>query len=117
MDKRISKITNGLKGRITIPSDKSISHRAVIFSSLANGKSVIKNFSKGHDPLSTLEVCKNLGINYEFINNELHITSQGRLQTPENPLYCGNSGATVRLMGGGVAGQEFEATLTGGQSL
>lgn len=117
MDKRISKITNGLKGRITIPSDKSISHRAVIFSSLANGKSVIKNFSKGHDPLSTLEVCKNLGINYEFINNELHITSQGRLQTPENPLYCGNSGTTMRLMAGVLAGQNFNSTLTGDQSL
>ena len=117
MDKRISKITNGLKGRITIPSDKSISHRAVIFSSLANGKSVIKNFSKGHDPLSTLEVCKNLGINYEFINNELHITSQGRLQTPENPLYCGNSGTTMRLMAGVLAGQKFNSTLTGDQSL
>ena len=117
MDKRISKITNGLKGRITIPSDKSISHRAVIFSSLANGKSVIKNFSKGHDPLSTLEVCKNLGINYGFINNELHITSQGRLQTPENPLYCGNSGTTMRLMAGVLAGQKFNSTLTGDQSL
>ncbi len=117
MDKRISKITNGLKGRITIPSDKSISHRAVIFSSLANGKSVIKNFSKGHDPLSTLEVCKNLGINYEFINNELHITSQGRLQTPKNPLYCGNSGTTMRLMAGVLAGQKFNSTLTGDQSL
>lgn len=117
MDKRISKITNGLKGRITIPPDKSISHRAVIFSSLANGKSVIKNFSKGHDPLSTLEVCKNLGINYEFINNELHITSQGRLQTPENPLYCGNSGTTMRLMAGVLAGQKFNSTLTGDQSL
>lgn len=117
MDKRISKITNGLKGRITIPSDKSISHRAVIFSSLANGKSVIKNFSKGHDPLSTLEVCKNLGINYEFINNELHITSQGRLQTPENPLYCGNSGTTMRLMAGVLTGQKFNSTLTGDQSL
>lgn len=117
MDKRITKITNGLKGRITIPSDKSISHRAVIFSSLANGKSVIKNFSKGHDPLSTLEVCKNLGINYEFINNELHITSQGRLQTPENPLYCGNSGTTMRLMAGVLAGQKFNSTLTGDQSL
>ena len=117
MDKRISKITNGLKGRITIPSDKSISHRAVIFSSLANGKSVIKNFSKGHDPLSTLEVCKNLGINYEFINNELHITSQGRLQTPKNPLYCGNSGTTMRLMAGVLAGQKFNSTLTGDQRL
>lgn len=117
MDKKISKIENGLKGRITIPSDKSISHRAVIFSSLANGKSVIKNFSKGHDPLSTLEVCKNLGINYEFINNELHITSQGRLQTPENPLYCGNSGTTMRLMAGVLAGQNFNSTLTGDQSL
>ena len=52
MQKIIHKITNGLKGSVTIPADKSISHRAVMFASIANGKSVIKNFSKGQDPLS-----------------------------------------------------------------
>ena len=66
MDKKISKPNSGLKGQITIPSDKSISHRAVMFSCLANGTSVIKNFSKGQDPLSSLEICKKLGVIAEF---------------------------------------------------
>ena len=69
MKKNVRKLNKALKGEITIPSDKSISHRAVIFSSLAKGKSIIKNFSKGQDPLSSLEICKMLGVNYEFKND------------------------------------------------
>ncbi|MFQ8625373.1 MAG: hypothetical protein ACLSA2_02265 [Candidatus Gastranaerophilaceae bacterium] len=55
MQKIVKKITNGLKGSVTIPADKSISHRAVMFASLAKGQSIIKNFSKGQDPLSSLK--------------------------------------------------------------
>ncbi len=118
MHKKVSKTESGLKGIITIPSDKSISHRAVILSSLAKGTSVIKNFSKGKDPLSSLEVCKALGIYAEFKdNNELYITSSGRLTLPSNDLYCGNSGTTMRLLAGILAGQSFNSTLTGDESL
>ena len=78
MQKIVNKINNGLKGTVTIPADKSVSHRAVMFASLANGKSVIKNFSKGQDPLSSLKVCKALGIDAEFKDN-LIIKSSGNL--------------------------------------
>lgn len=117
MDKISKKSLNGLKGEITIPSDKSISHRAVIFSSLAKGKSVIKNFSNGQDPKSSLEVCKQLGIDAELKDSTLIVNSKGSLLKPKNPLYCGNSGTTMRLMAGVLAGQNFSSTLTGDESL
>ena len=117
MQKIVHKITNGLKGSVTIPADKSISHRAVMFASLANGKSVIKNFSKGQDPLSSLNVCIALGIDAEFKNDLLIINSNGKLSTPSSSLDCGNSGTTMRLISGILAGQNFNTTLIGDESL
>lgn len=116
MQKIVNKINNGLKGTVTIPADKSVSHRAVMFASLANGKSVIKNFSKGQDPLSSLKVCKALGIDAEFKDN-LIIKSSGNLSAPSEALDCGNSGTTMRLMSGILAGQNFISTLIGDESL
>lgn len=116
MDKKISKPNSKLNGQISIPSDKSISHRAVIFSCLANGTSVIKNFSKGQDPLSTLSICQKLGMTTEF-KDDLYITSCGKLIFPDTELYCGNSGTTMRLMTGILAGQNFNSILTGDESL
>ena len=117
MQKIVHKITNGLKGSVTIPADKSISHRAVMFASLANGKSVIKNFSKGQDPLSSLNVCIALGIDAEFKNDLLIINSNGKLSAPSSSLDCGNSGTTMRLISGILAGQNFNTTLIGDESL
>ncbi len=117
MQKIVHKITNGLKGSVTIPADKSISHRAVMFASLANGKSVIKNFSKGQDPLSSLNVCIALGIDAEFKNDLLIINSNGKLSAPSSSLDCGNSGTTMRLISGILAGQNFNTTLIGDKSL
>lgn len=117
MQKIIYKPQTGLKGTVTIPSDKSISHRAIMFTSLANGKSIIKNFSKGQDPLSSLKVCKTLGIDAEFINDELIVKSNGILSAPQTQLDCGNSGTTMRLMSGILAGQNFNSTLIGDESL
>ena len=116
MDKKISKPNSELKGQITIPSDKSISHRAVMFSCLANGTSVIKNFSKGQDPLSTLSICQKLGMTTEF-KDDLYITSTGKLISPTTDLCSGNSGTTMRLMAGILAGQNFNSILTGDESL
>ena len=116
MQKIVNKINKGLNGSITIPADKSISHRAVMFASLANGKSIIKNFSKGQDPLSSLKVCKSLGINAEF-NEDLIIYSTGKLSAPTNYLDCGNSGTTMRLMSGILATQNFSSVLIGDESL
>lgn len=117
MQKIIYKSEKGLKGTVTIPSDKSISHRAIMFTSLARGKSVIKNFSKGQDPLSSLKVCKALGIDAEFSNEELIVKSKGILSAPQTQLDCGNSGTTMRLMSGILAGQKFNSTLIGDESL
>ena len=118
MQKTVFKNINGLRGEVTIPSDKSISHRAVMLASLANGKSVIKNFSRGQDPLSSLSVCKSLGINYEFTDeNTLIIESEGELKPPAADLDCGNSGTTMRLMAGILAGQNFKSVLIGDESL
>lgn len=117
MQKIVNKINNGLKGSVTIPADKSISHRAVMFASLAKGKSVIKNFSKGQDPHSSLNVCKSLGVEAAFEDNLLIINSTGTLSAPSKLLDCGNSGTTMRLMSGILAGQNFESTLTGDESL
>lgn len=117
MQKIVYKSEKGLKGSVTIPSDKSISHRAIMFTSLAKGKSIIKNFSKGQDPLSSLKVCKALGIDAEFSNEELIVKSKGILSAPQTHLDCGNSGTTMRLMSGILAGQKFNSTLIGDESL
>ena len=106
-----------LKGEINIPADKSVSHRAVIFSSLANGKSVIKNFSNGQDPQSSLKICKALGVDIEQNGTILTVKSDGLLKAPKNQLDCGNSGTTIRLMAGILAGQNFDSVLTGDESL
>lgn len=118
MQIQTKKPKNGLKGTITIPSDKSISHRAVIFSALAKGTSVIENFSNGADCLSSLEVIKNFSVNAQFKDEKtLIINSTGILKAPEKDLYCGNSGTTMRLMSGILAGQNFNSVLTGDESL
>lgn len=106
-----------LKGEINIPADKSVSHRAVIFSSLANGKSVIKNFSNGQDPKSSLKICKALGTDIEQNGTILTVKSNGLLKVPKHQLDCGNSGTTMRLMAGILAGQNFDSVLTGDESL
>ncbi len=116
MQKKVYKLDKGLRGNVIIPSDKSISHRAVIFASLAKGKSVIKNFSKGQDPLSSLNVCRALGVDIE-IGKEVIVSSSGVLQQPSSILNCGNSGTTMRLMAGILAGQNFNSELIGDTSL
>ena len=117
MDKIVEKIKNGLRGEIVIPSDKSISHRAVMFSALANGRSVIRNFSGGQDPHSSLSVCSALGVEYKFLDDVLYVTPNGKLKAPLSVLDCGNSGTTMRLMSGILSGQNFNSVLTGDESL
>lgn len=118
MIKVISKCNHGLKGEISIPSDKSISHRAMMLALLAKGKILIKNFSKAQDPLSTQEVCKILGANVQQINNnDIEVISSGKLTKENNYLNCGNSGTTMRLMSGILASQKFNSILIGDESL
>ncbi len=107
-----------LKGTISIPSDKSMSHRAVLFSSLAEGTSIIKNFSTGDDPHSSIKVCSALGADISFEDETtVIINSDGKLKQAQTELYCGNSGTTMRLMAGILAGQKFNSILTGDESL
>ena len=118
MDKIVEKNIKGLKGEIVIPSDKSISHRAIMISSLAKGKTKIKNFSKGADCHSTLKVFSQLGIEHEFLaEQDLIVVSDGKLKAPTKDLDCGNSGTTMRLLSGILAGQNFNSVLFGDESL
>ncbi len=118
MNKYVEKNTIGLRGEIVIPSDKSLSHRAIMLSSIARGSAIINNFSVGADCHSTLNLFKNLGVNIEFISEQkLKLKSTGILAAPTCNLDCGNSGTTMRLVSGILAGQDFNSVLYGDESL
>lgn len=108
-----------LRGTIVIPPDKSISHRSVMFASLAKGTTHIKNFLMGEDCLSTIRCFRALGVPIEIENDTVTVEGKGLygLSKPDSILDCGNSGTTVRLISGILAGQNFETTLTGDASI
>lgn len=111
-------ITGGhrLTGRCQVPGDKSISHRAVMFAAIANGVSTVRNFLDGGDCFATINVMRGLGVQVEERSTtELIIHGRGLdgLQEPGDMLNCGNSGTTIRLMTGLLAGQKFTSFLTG----
>ena len=110
---------NGLKGEISVPGDKSISHRAIMLASLANGNSEISGFLEGEDCLATIEVFKNMGVNIS--KNEEKFVVEGRglhgLASPSSPLDFRNSGTSVRLCSGVLAAQQFSSILLGDSSL
>ncbi|HKR23108.1 MAG TPA: 3-phosphoshikimate 1-carboxyvinyltransferase [Pyrinomonadaceae bacterium] len=107
-----------LKGRLTLPGDKSISHRAALIAALSSGNSEISNFSTARDCASTLACLQQLGIS-------IHRTDDGRIRFPGNQpltpprerLDCGNSGSTMRILAGILAGQNFSSELIGDESL
>lgn len=107
-----------LKGEITPPPDKSISHRAVIFSSIARGRSVVRNFLRAADTMSTLHAMSSLGVEVDD-GRELIIKGRGLrgLKEPLRPIDCGNSGTTMRLLAGVLSGNPFFSVLTGDESL
>lgn len=108
-----------LRGEITVPGDKSISHRAVMFGALAKGTTSITNFLKGADCLSTISCFEKMGIEIEQLPSEILIHGKGLhgLKAPETILDAGNSGTTTRLLSGILAGQTFCTTLTGDASI
>lgn len=110
---------NGLRGEITIPGDKSISHRAVMFGSLADGLTEVTNFLQGADCLSTIECFRSMGIEIENTPDKILIHGKGLygLQAPASVLDAGNSGTTTRLISGILAAQPFETMLTGDASI
>ncbi len=113
--------TNALKGEITVPGDKSISHRAVMLGSLAEGTTEISHFLQGADCLSTIHCFKQMGINIENEPSTGKVFVQGKglhgLKQPSSILDVGNSGTTMRLMSGILCGQSFETTITGDSSI
>ena len=113
------KKVEGLKGTISIPGDKSISHRAVMFGSLAKGTTHITNFLSGADCLATIDCFRAMGVRIEQDGTEVtvHGTGLHGLKKPEKQLDVGNSGTTTRLISGILCGQDFEVTLSGDASL
>lgn len=108
-----------LRGIIYPPGDKSISHRAIIFGSLARGKSKVTNFCPGDDTFNTLKAFQSLGITIEGSRNEYTIWGKGLkgLQEPSDIIDAGNSGTTTRLLTGLLGGQDFFSVITGDASL
>ena len=109
-----------IAGEVLLPGDKSISHRALIFSALSSGEQVIDGLSGGEDVLSTAVALRALGASLELMPDgatRVGPLLQGRLTAPSGPLDCGNSGTTMRLLAGVAAGQPFETVLDGDASL
>ena len=111
--------SKGLRGEITVPGDKSISHRAVMFGSISNGLTEVTNFLQGADCLSTISCFQKLGI--EIQNTEDRILVKGKglhgLSAPATILDAGNSGTTTRLISGILCAQKFDSVLTGDASI
>lgn len=109
----------GIRGTVSLPGDKSISHRAALFAAIADGTTVIENYSSSADCRATLGCLTALGVGVEHAGSRVVIkgVGPGGLCPPAGPLDCGNSGTTMRLLAGILAGQAFESVLTGDESL
>ncbi|MEK7293475.1 MAG: 3-phosphoshikimate 1-carboxyvinyltransferase [Nitrospirota bacterium] len=108
-----------LKGTIAVPGDKSITHRAIILSALAEGDSAISAYCRGEDCLNTMRAFQAMGIQIEERPEQLRVRGKGfwGLTEPAQPLDCGNSGTGIRLLAGVLAGQDFFTILTGDDSI
>lgn len=112
--------SGALVGQARVPGDKSMSHRSVMLGSIAEGVTHVKGFLEAEDALSTLQAFRDMGVRIEGpVNGELIIHGVGKhgLKAPTKPLYLGNSGTSMRLLCGLLAGQSFDCTLTGDHSL
>ena len=111
--------SKGLKGTIRVPGDKSISHRSIIFGSLAKGETKVYDILRGEDVLSTIQVFRDLGVSIQDDGDVIRIQGVGfqGLQVPTAPLDMGNSGTSIRLISGVLASQDFAVTMVGDDSL
>ncbi len=119
-DTRCVTPAGSLQGELRVPGDKSISHRSIMLGSLAEGKTVVRGFLQGEDNLATLRAFRGMGIEIEECGEgELIICGRGLdgLREPDDVLDCGNSGTTMRLMTGLLAGQKFHSVLSGDKYL
>lgn len=108
-----------VRGSISVPGDKSISHRAVMLGALGNGLTVVRGFLRGEDTIATLNAFRAMGVDARDDGDTLYINGKGvdGLQEPADILDCGNSGTSMRLMTGLLAGQKFFSVLTGDRYL
>lgn len=111
--------SKALRGEVTVPGDKSISHRAVMFGAIADGLTEVTNFLQGADCLSTIDCFRKLGIEIENTQDKILIHGKGLhgLHAPSETLDTGNSGTTTRLLSGILSGQSFSCTLNGDASI
>ncbi len=118
MIKRFEKI-NRVNGELSLTGDKSISHRAIIFSAMASGKSIITNLSQAQDVISTMVIMHKLGASILTKDRKIIIGGMGYkgFKVPASNLDCGNSGTSARLIAGLLAAQDFNSTLIGDESL
>jgi len=109
----------GLCGEVSLPGDKSISHRSIMCAALAEGTSTINGFLAGEDCLATLDAFTKMGVDIKIDKNKVVVHGVGLhgLKVPDSELYLGNSGTSMRLMSGLLAGQNFSTVLTGDTSL
>jgi 3-phosphoshikimate 1-carboxyvinyltransferase len=108
-----------LQGTLRVPGDKSISHRSIMFGSLAKGKTTVHDILRGEDVLSTMQVFRDLGVDIQDDGDLVTITGVGfdGLKAPQNKLDMGNSGTSIRLISGVLAGQDFTVEMFGDDSL
>jgi len=106
-----------MNGQLRLPGDKSISHRAALIAALADGSSEISNFSTAADCASTLSCLRDLGISIEHKQDKVVFAGSQELSAPRGPLDCGNSGSTLRILAGVLAGHDLTAELIGDASL
>src|ERR1700678_2590355 len=113
----------GLSGSVRLPGDKSMSHRYAMLAGIAGGRSRIENYSTGADCASTVGCMRSLGVKWERrgingVENTIEIEGRGlALSAPDAALDCGNSGSTMRMLSGIVAGQKFSSEMVGDESL
>jgi len=117
-EQQIVRPARNVSGAIRLPGDKSISHRYAMLAAIAEGSTRLENFSTGADCASTLNCLRSLGVEWQRSENVLTIQGRGaRLRPPAVALDCGNSGSTMRMLSGILAGQQFSSEVIGDQSL
>ena len=120
MNKMISGPSDGLTGKFRVPGDKSISHRSVMLGSLAEGVTEVSGFLEAEDALATLKAFEDMGVKIDRLGQgrlRIHGVGLHGLVAPKNDLYVGNSGTSMRLLSGILAGQTFDSVLSGDASL
>ncbi|KTD50772.1 3-phosphoshikimate 1-carboxyvinyltransferase [Legionella quateirensis] len=116
----VSQPVKSINGELSVPGDKSISHRSIIFGAIAEGVTVVQGFLDGDDCMATVKAFKSMGVSIEGPHKQqviIHGVGKHGLKKPNQIIDCGNSGTSMRLLAGLLAAQDFDSTLTGDDSL